>query len=525
MLRRLALLIFAAFATPGFADEIKASDPVKLDITIYRDPYRDSGSIELQNLGGFAVITETRRVTIPAGKHRLRFEGVIDGIIPESAIITGLPGGVIEKNQNADLLSPSALLRAARGRKLTLTRTDPATGKPRRTAAEIVSASPEGVVFKTGQGFETLRCSGFPETFRYDASLSGVPARPTLSVLTRSSRPIEATVTLTYVAERFDWGANYTMHVNEDGETVDFGGWITLANGNSSSLDNARVHVVAGTLNREEYERLTGPDDKVVANCWAMQTTSDIPLKPDRPYQLVRPYRFTGYARANGDIVVTGERMRQPSLNSPTPISVFNSAELEQLGDLKLYRVPVPSTVAAQQMKQVRLLEVTGVKYDRIFIAKADLSTNEADSGWSNPVLYLRIRNDKAHGLGLPIPGGKYLIEQDQFGRTMVIDEVGGRDHAINEEITLQGPDNSDLSWRQLLLNEREDGKEIIRSYEIEVRNAGSKAAVFEAWPSGPPNLIRTTSLPLSEQNGRRIWRLTVPANGTMKFSFAAVLE
>lgn len=525
MRRCLAFLIIAALATPTFADEIKTSDPVKLEVTIYRDPYRDSGSIELENLGGFAVITETRRVTIPAGKHRLRFEGVIDGIIPESAIITGLPGGVIEKNQDADLLSPSALLRAARGRKLTLTRTDPATGKPRRTAAEIVSASPEGVVFKTGQGFETLRCSGFPETFRYDASLSGVPARPTLSVLTRSSRPIEATVTLTYVAERFDWGANYTLHVNEDGETIDFGGWITLANGNASSVENAQVHVVAGQLNREEYERLAGPDDKVVANCWAMQTTSDIPLKPDHPYQLVRPYRFTGYARTSGDIVVTGERMRQYNLTSPTPVTVVNSAELEQLGDLKLYRVPIPSTVAAQQMKQVRLIDLTGVKYDRVFTAKADLSTYEDDSGWSKPVLYLRIRNDKAHGLGLPIPGGQYLIEQDQFGLTMVIDEAGGRDHAINEEISLQGPENSDLSWRQRLISEREDGKEVIRSYEIEVRNAGSKTAVFEVWPSGPPNLIRTTSLPLLEQNGRRIWRLNVPANGTAKFSFSAVLE
>ena len=64
-MRRLLALPLLLLAAPSAADDLKASDPVKLDITIYRDPYRDSGSIELENLGGFAVITETRRVTIP----------------------------------------------------------------------------------------------------------------------------------------------------------------------------------------------------------------------------------------------------------------------------------------------------------------------------------------------------------------------------------------------------------------------------------------------------------------------------
>ena len=381
-MRRLLALPLLLLAVPTLADEIKASDPVKLEVTIYRDPYRDSGSIELDNLGGFAVVTETRRVTIPAGKHRLRFEGVVDGIIPESAIVTGLPGGVIEKNQDADLLSPSALMRAARGKVISLTRTDPATGKKVRVPAEIVSASAEGVVFKSKQGTESLRCSGLPETFRYDTSLSGVPARPTLSVQTRSPRAVEATVTLTYVAEQFDWGANYTMHINDDGKTVDFGGWITLANGNSVSLEKAQVHVVAGKLNREDYERLTGPSEQVVAKCWPMQNTSDIPEKPGRPYQLVRPDRFTGNAYLSDEIVVTAELRREYTQNSPLAVTTISSDSLEQLGDLKLYRLPYPSTVAARQMKQVRLIDLKDVAYERAFWVRwRSIPTGPTSSG------------------------------------------------------------------------------------------------------------------------------------------------
>ncbi len=524
-MRRLLALPLLLLAAPSAADDLKASDPVKLDITIYRDPYRDSGSIELENLGGFAVITETRRVTIPVGKHRLRFEGVVDGIIPESAIVTGLPGGVIEKNQDADLLSPSALLRAARGRMISLTRTDPATGKKVRVPAEIVSASPDGVVFKSKQGTESLRCSGLPETFQYDIGLSGVPARPTLSVQTRSPRAVEATVTLTYVAEQFDWGANYTMKVNDDGETVDFGGWITLANGNSVSLENAQVRVVAGKLNREDYERLTGPSEQVVARCWPMQKTSDIPEKPGRPYQLVRPDRFTGNAYLNGDITVTAYKRSESLQNSPLAVTAVSADSLEQLGDLKLYRLPYPSTVAARQMKQVRLIDLKGVTYERAFWVDAAIDTDKFDDEWTHPSLYYHLRNDKAHGLGLPIPGGSYLVEQDQIGLSMVVDETRGSDRAVGEVIGIAGPENADLSWRQRLVEVRKEGTRLVRSYVIEVRNASARPAVFWATPDGAPNLVRASSLPLVSEQGRQRWRLEVPANGAAQLSFSAVSE
>lgn len=524
-MRRLLALPLLFLAAPSAADDLKASDPVKLDITIYRDPYRDSGSIELDNLGGFAVITETRRVTIPAGKHRLRFEGVVDGIIPESAIVTGLPGGVIEKNQDADLLSPSALMRAARGRTISLTRTDSATGKKVRAPAEIVSASPDGVVFKSKQGTESLRCSGLPETFRYDTSLSGVPARPTLSVQTRSPRAIEATVTLTYVAEQFDWGANYTMKVNDDGKTVDFGGWITLANGNSVGLENAQVRVVAGKLNREDYERLTGPSEQVVARCWPMQKTSDIPEQPGRPYQMVQPDQFTGNAYLTGEIVVTAQLRREAMMNAASPITVVSADSLEQLGDLKLYRLPYPSTVAAQQMKQVRLIDLKGVAYERAFWVDAVIDGGVTESEWINPPLYYNLRNDKARGLGLPIPSGRYVIEQDQFGLTMVVKETGGRDRAVGEVIGVEGPENADLSWRQVLVESSAEGKRFVRRYEIEVRNASARPALFWATPNGSPDLVRATSLPLVSEQGRKRWRLEVPANGAVSLTFTAVSE
>jgi len=72
-------------ATEGTATEVLAEPPSDLIVTVYRAPYRDSGSIDLNYLNGFALVTETRLVRLPAGVSRVRFEGVADGIEPSSA--------------------------------------------------------------------------------------------------------------------------------------------------------------------------------------------------------------------------------------------------------------------------------------------------------------------------------------------------------------------------------------------------------------------------------------------------------
>ncbi|MBP6364179.1 MAG: hypothetical protein KA329_11745, partial [Novosphingobium sp.] len=127
-----AFMLAVVLALPAQAQQrqdVAASAPSDVSVTIYRAPNRNGGSIRLDALGGFAVVMETRTVRIPAGRSKLRFEGVVDGILPESAIVSGLPGGVLEKNRDAALLNPSSLVRAARGKVVTLKRTDPRTGK------------------------------------------------------------------------------------------------------------------------------------------------------------------------------------------------------------------------------------------------------------------------------------------------------------------------------------------------------------------------------------------------------------
>ena len=523
----LALLPLLGAAWPLAAGDVAASAPLNVSVTIYRDPGRNGGSISLDRLGGFAVITETRRVTIPAGRSRLRFEGVADGIIPESAIVTGLPGGVIEKNRDAALLSPSALLRAARGQSVTLKRTNRVTGKTVAVPGEIISASDQGVVFKTASGVESLRCSGQPETFSYGSGTEGLSARPTLSVQTRSAKAITATVTLTYIAEQFDWSANYTAHLNPDGKTMDVGGWITLANGNSVSLNNAQTQIVAGGLNREYVQRFINNQPQVIARCWPMQRTSDVPRKPERGYSLVSPYMADNYEGYEADGIIVTSR-RDKGIPMPSPVSMMSAEAAsapppppEQLGDLKLYRVPQRTTVAAQQMKQTRLIEQKGVPVERLY--RASVSTYSYGEVETPPaVAILRTRNDKEHQLGLPLPAGSFLIEQDQYGRAMLVGEPLLADTAEGEKVELMLGQASDIQVKRRSLSREKTTEEV----EVTISNAGAGAILFELempqW--GAMRLIKADH-PFEQRNGRPLFVFTVPANGSVTLRYSAAAQ
>ena len=548
-MRPLSLTLAAVLTLGGVAmahaQDSAASDPVDTSVTIYRAPHRNGGSISLNALGGFAVITETRRVTIPAGRSRLRFEGVVDGIVPESAIVSGLPGGVIEKNRDAALLSPATLLRASLGKQLLLKRTNPATGKETFLPAEVTAANETGVTLKTKDGIEALQCSGVPEGFRYERSASGLSARPTLSVQTRSTRTLTATVTLTYLAQGFDWSANYTAAVSPDGKTMDVGGWITLANGNSVSLNNAQTQIVAGGLNRSYVAQYLNAMPRALASCWPMQKTSDVPRKPERRYQLVQPFLGLAYDKFDAEMdsrelrkALRFEGVPSPAMMAmapPPPPPPPAPPQAEQLGDLKLYRVPQRTTVAARQMKQTRLIEQHGVPVERIHTLLVPISSWYRADDWFTAETILRTRNDKAHQLGLPLPAGAFLIEQDHGGRSMLVGEPSLADTADGEKVELRLGNAPDVKLRRTMLRmdsppdlitpltgalaERvRTGKQVQR---IEISNAGAAPIRFELklQTYGAERIVDADH-PVDKEDGRPIFRLTVPANDSVVILF-----
>src|SRR3546814_12573046 len=123
-----------------------------ISVSVFRDPDRgEGGEIEPGWLNGFALISEKRTIDLPAGEATLRFEGVAEGMIAVSAIVTGLPGGVVQKNRDAALLSPASLLDGSLGNRVHIRRTDGATGKVTEEEA-LLRPGPAGAGRSEGGG-------------------------------------------------------------------------------------------------------------------------------------------------------------------------------------------------------------------------------------------------------------------------------------------------------------------------------------------------------------------------------------
>jgi len=528
-MRAAALILLLGFSAAGdvalgAVTEVIAAPPSDLIVTVYRDPYRAAGAIDLNLLNGFALVTETRLVRLPAGLSRVRFEDVADGIEPVSALVTGLTGAVIEKNRDARLLSPSALVASAVGKHVELLRTNRKTGMTERRPGTILSDAEGGVVFKTEQGIEALRCSGLPETFSFEP-VADLSSRPTLSVEVRSPSAMTQQVTLSYLARGFDWAADYSATLSQDGTRLDLGAWVTLANSNGVGFPQAHAQVVAGKVNRVNAEdgengefvpiHLRG---RILAQCWPRGSTSDQPMilreeYTDRMFKRSVAGGVMPAAMSLQDIVVTGSRVQQ-----------------EQLGDLKLYRVPERTTLASRQSKQVRLMDRSAIPVSTIY--GADLSSDNPEP--TGPAhRWLRTKNSLANHLGLPLPSGTVAVFTEHEGDRLLQHESGMRDIAVDEEVEIDLGESPDVQVSETHESTSIDAAHAkllplvpgmaLRSVKIddvrrvEVSNAHASGIDFELrlrLPEGA-RIVRADHS-VGAKNGRPIFRFKVPANQTV---------
>jgi len=518
-----------SFSTPLAAQTIVTSqEPAAVSLTVYRATGRGEAPIDKNWPQGYALITETRTVQIPAGESLIRFEGVAEGMFPESAIVTGLPSGVKEKNRDARLLSPSGLVDAYLRREVTLTRTSRATGAVREQRAMISAGPGGGVIVQTAEGFEALYCTGLPDRLTYGGVPQNLSAKPTLSVLTQSERAITATLTLTYMAAGFDWQANYVAQVKPDAvaakivgkSKIDLFAWLTLANGGSQSFTNANAMAVAGEPNREARAAQPRPiGGGLNLNCWPAQRTHQVPYNPGYlvpppppppPMPMAAP---PAYAAADAEnIIVTGSSLRRSAAVAPIAVVV---AEQEDLGDLKLYRVPEPVSVNAKGQKQVAMIVKPAAAFERLYTATLD---NYGDGGSQPMTILFRGENRKEKGLGLPMPSGQLMLFEDSPFGPLLAGQTTVKDRAVGDEIEL--PIGTSTDVRYTLTKTSEDRNRL--SYRVEVSNARSEAVIVEV---EIPFELRKMPKGVAKINGVPTWRITVPANGTAALAYDIRME
>lgn len=442
---RRAAVLLALCAAPAWGQVVSPA-PDQTAVTIYRltgDPGEDADVRleETESSEGLAMIREVRTVDLPAGRSRISFRGVADTMVPQTAAVEGLPGAVIERNQDYDLLTVGALVEASVGKTVRLVRTNPKTGEVTSRAA-VLRAGANGPLLEVDGRIEAFGCSGLHERLVFDSVPPDLAERPTFSVLAEAPTAGRYRVSLSYLATGLAWSADYVAQVRPDGATLDLTGWITLTNQTSASFVNAPTDVVAGNLARDDDE--TAPPEfeatSLDVNCWPAPRKRFADVIEEATGARVR---FVGGGGGEGleEIVVTGQRL----------------ARLGELGDYKLYTVPEPTTVAARQTKQAMFLRQEAVPFERVYAYRFDIWEEEEGPQPANVVL--RMRNEARRGLGKPLPAGLVTVmEPGAYGPPVLAGQRRIKDVAVGLPVEVELGRAMDV-WVTVRVAEEEDAR------------------------------------------------------------------
>ena len=503
----LATLLVPAIARAQSAPPVISSGPERVAVTLYRDPERGMREIDRDSPTAFALISETRTVTLPPGVATVRFEGVASGIVPQSAILFGTDPR--ERNREASLLSHKGLVDAYTGQQVILRRTDPATGKAIEERATIRSAA-DRLVISTPRGSEAVYCSGLTQTLIYPGAPATLSAKPVLTMTTRDQPGGKVTITLAYIATGFDWDATYIGSLAPDGRSLDLFAWLTMASGDDTSFVDATAAAVAGRINRsEDTDDDTGREALVDARsldrgaqCWSAGTTSDIASRAPP----ASPPLMINVAPAGADIIVTARRREERQQEVPIAVT----AVAENLSDLKLYRIPVPVTVAARSQKQVAFLANRHVRGALVYRSRI------YNGSAGDPELLFRFQNSERNGLGVPFPAGRLIMYQSGSRGRQLVGEATVSDKTTGEDVELTIGEASNVT----IDSDRTKIQGGDR-YEVTMRNANAFPVAVELEFINDAD-VRISGLPskLINKPGRRTWAITLAPHAERKISY-----
>jgi hypothetical protein len=535
----LLVMTLLAGAHAAHADPVEVISPQAdgVSVTIYRDL--------------FALITETRTVDLPEGPVTLSFDGVVETLLPESAVVTDLGRALEERNFDYDELSPDKLLSKSIGKSVTITRTMPGAGRVVQSRATIVAANSGGITLRTEQGNEALHCSGLPERLTFDELPADLHARPRLSIRLVAGKAGKRTIRLSYLAHGFAWKSDYVARLNPAGTRMDLTGWVTLQNYTQASFRGAQVQVVAGKLHLVDKDdggtSLTGNSDSYSDESQLTEAREDAlqelqqQLAPkDSSLQLFAGCHALPEPNAPDQshaesverfdmVVVTG--MRGSLRMSMAVKRESMSVERESLGDYQLYRLPWATDLNARQTKQAVFLVKPRVKIDRYYSYVFAAQNNRDPENFEpmTPESIVSFENRKASGLGEPLPAGMMRMFDTTDGGELFAGEVRMSDKPVNVPVELELAQALNLG---LTLDVRRPAPEELRDAELAERvdvelrafNAKSVPVTLEIRQYADDYMSGAT-IPKSSARFRRkygdfAWRLRVPANGTRTLTY-----
>jgi hypothetical protein len=386
------LPLLAAAAEPRAEDTAltiySSALPGAIPAEYYR-PLPGTGTPSAMDVPGYALVRHERTLTIPAGRSQLRFTDVAALIDPTTVTFTSLSDAgtrVLEQNFQFDLVSTDKLLQKYIDRPLTVERSS--GGQSVSTTGTLLSAA-DGLVLRSADG--SLNAVRDYQSIRFQELPGGLITRPTLLWEVASAKAGDQRARVSYQSGGITWWSDYNLIFSPGADAnngfVDLAAWVSVINQSGASYPEARLKLIAGEVNRAQ---------------------------PAAPPRLMMARAMDGMEKDSGGFVeqsfdefhlyTLGRRTSLPN-NSTKQIELFDQAR----------RVPA--------QRQLVFAATPG-----LFGSGEPLLDRGYGLGQPAKVqTFLQFRNDRASGLGLPLPAGRIRVSR--------LDKADGSLEFIGEDV------------------------------------------------------------------------------------------
>lgn len=354
---------------------------------------------------GYGIVKQERTLELGAGRSTLRFTDVAAKIDPTTVTFSSLtdPAGthVLEQNYEFDLVSPDKLMQRFLDREITI---EQVLGNEVRQRTGTLVSTTGALVLKGKDG--RLQIVHTPSNVMLPELPEGLITKPTLVWELATSKAGPHRTRVSYETQGLTWWTDYNVVFAEGKDAnsglLDFGAWVSIVNQSGACYPDATLKLIAGDVHRAP-----------------------------QPQPTFAGKRGRGMAVAEMD----GNQ----------------GFEEKQFFEYHLYTLGRSTTLPDNSTKQIELFPpVLKVPCEKVlvyyglaqgyrgFFASPMTDRNYGTQGNKKVDIYLKLKNEKEVGMGMPLPAGRIRVSKlDPADETLEFIGEDKIDHTPKNETVL----------------------------------------------------------------------------------------
>jgi hypothetical protein len=396
-----ALASSAAFAADGDETAItiySSALPGAIPPELYR-PVPGMGVPNGMSVPGYAMVRHDRSLRLENGRSTIKFTDVAAFIDPTTVTFTSTSEPrtrVLEQNFQFDLVSTDKLLLKYIDRPITV---EHPQGNQSATLSGTLLSSVDGLVIKANDG--SIHALRNYSSVRFPELPGGLNTKPTLVWDIQSPRAGEQRTRVTYQTGGITWWADYNLIFNEtksdaNSGVLDLSAWVSIINQSGATYPDSRLKLIAGDVHRVQAQQ------PQIMFKRAMEAASADAVGG-----------FQEKAFSEFHLYTLGRPATLPN-NSTKQIELFDQAK----------QIPAKKVLVYYGLEMPQYMNPNPVT-DRDLGVQSNKKVD----------VYLEFKNDKAYGLGIPLPAGRIRVSQlDAADKSLEFVGEDSIDHTPKDE-------------------------------------------------------------------------------------------